>query len=69
MDPSNASPSLGSGSGGFQEAEERDTMNRAKLNLQFGNITGIPSALGMTEGGGTSQFKFKEANSGGMDPQ
>jgi len=33
MDPSNASPSLGSGSGGFQEAEERDTMNRAKLNL------------------------------------
>lgn len=25
---------------------------RQKLNLQFGNITGIPSALGMTGGGG-----------------
>ena len=58
---SNRSPSHdGSGNvNGNVLDEDRDTMKRKKLNLQFGNITGIPSALGMTGGGGTTKYKFK----------
>ena len=33
------------------EEDPQAEPKRQKLNLQFGNITGIPSALGMTGGG------------------
>ncbi len=34
--------------------------------MQFGNITGIPSGLGMTDGRETTNYYFK-SNSGGLD--
>lgn len=56
---SNKSPSQDGASGiGALPDDDRDTMKRKKLNLQFGNITGIPSALGMTGGGGTTKYKY-----------
>jgi hypothetical protein len=36
--------------------------------LQFGNITGIPSGLGMTDGRETTNYYFRKSNSGGLYP-
>ena len=44
---------------------EQDTVPRLNLNLNIGNITGIPSALGMTDGGQTTKYQFQ--NSGMQD--
>lgn len=41
--------------------------SRRRLNLQFGNITGIPSGLGLTDGRETTNYYFKKSNSGGLD--
>ena len=38
-------------SGGMNSDYNRLTVPRLKLNLNIGNITGVPSALGMTDGG------------------
>ena len=51
---SNRSPSQ-DGSGNGQE-DDPDMGKRKKLNIGFGNNTGIPSALGMTGGGGTTKY-------------
>jgi hypothetical protein len=49
-----------------QEAENYQTetgVRRKKLNIQFGELTGIPSALGMTSGDANSdKNEFAEQN-------
>ena len=45
-------------SGGMNSDYNRLTVPRLKLNLNIGNITGVPSALGMTDGGQTTKYKF-----------
>jgi hypothetical protein len=46
-------------SGGINSEMNSQTVPRMKLNLNIGNITGIPSALGYTDGGDTTKYKFK----------
>ena len=45
-------------SGGINSDLNRLTVPRLKLNLNIGGITGIPSALGLTDGGETTKYKF-----------
>jgi hypothetical protein len=43
---------------------DRHTVPRLQLNLQVGNITGIPSALGLTDGGQTTKYYYKASGQG-----